>query len=140
LSGTRIVAMDHIGFGCSDQATYEMVDMHHARNLGEFVQALDLREITLVVHDWGGPIGIGALLLTPERVTNLVVLNATVFPIPRDGLTYENFPIPIVFPWSRTPKMVPDRLWGIHSAVAVTAVPAGGGRIMADDWVQQEGP
>lgn len=84
-AGTRLIAMDHIGFGLSDRASFEMVEMHHARNLTQLVEALDLREVTLVVHDWGGPIGIGALLGSPERVANLVVLNSTVFPIPPDG-------------------------------------------------------
>jgi len=119
-AGTRVIAMDHIGFGLSDQATYEMVDMHHARNLAQLVETLDLRNVTLVVHDWGGPIGIGALLQSPERVTNLVVLNSTVFPIPPDGLTYANFPIPILLPWVRNAKVVPDRQWGALAAFVVT--------------------
>lgn len=130
--GARIVAMDHIGFGLSDQASHEMVDKHHAGNLAQLVEALDLRDVTLVVHDWGGPIGIGALLLdSPERVANLVVLNSTVFPIPPDGLTFENFPVPVLFPWARTAKTTPDRIWGIHSAIAVTFAPAGRIGLMA---------
>jgi pimeloyl-ACP methyl ester carboxylesterase len=107
----RIVGMDHIGFGLSDQASFEMVDMHHSANLLELVRHLDLRRTTLVVHDWGGPIGIGALLEEPERVDALMVLNTTVFPIPSDGLTYGNFPITWM-PWYRWPSLVPDRLWG----------------------------
>ncbi len=119
-AGTRVVAMDHIGFGLSDQASFEMVEMHHARNLAQLVKTLDLRDITLVVHDWGGPIGIGALLQSPERVTNLVVLNSTVFPMPPDGFTYENFPIPVFMPWARNAKLVPDRLWGLLAAFVAT--------------------
>ena len=129
--GARIVAMDHIGFGLSDQARHEMVDMHHAGNLVQLVGALDLHDVTLVVHDWGGPIGIGAFLLhSPERVRNLVVLNSTVFPIPPDGLTYENFPVPVAFPWARSAKVTPDRNWGIHSAIVVTGEAAGRARLM----------
>lgn len=41
--------------------------------------------------------------------------------MPPEGLTYENFPIPVLLPWSRTASFVPDRLWGAHSAWAVTA-------------------
>ena len=118
----RIIAMDHIGFGLSDQADFEMVDMHHAHNLLELVRHLDLQDITLIVHDWGGPIGIGALIQEPERISGLVVLNTTVFPIPRDGVTFENYPMSWL-PWSRFPDWVPDRLWGNHSAFAVTATP-----------------
>jgi pimeloyl-ACP methyl ester carboxylesterase len=131
IAGARLIAMDHIGFGLSDQASYEMVDMHHARNLEQLVTALGLEKVTLVVHDWGGPIGIGALLESPERVANLVVLNTTVFPIPPDGLTYENFPVPVVFPWARSARVVPDRMWGVHSGLAVLGEPAGPVRLIA---------
>jgi pimeloyl-ACP methyl ester carboxylesterase len=53
---TRTIAVDHLGFGLSDKprdAGYKPQD--HARRLLEFVRALDLRELTLVVHDFGGP-------------------------------------------------------------------------------------
>lgn len=119
--GVRIVAPDHIGFGLSDQARHEMVDMHHAANLIQLVEALDLRNICLVVHDWGGPIGVGALLLNaPERVAGLMVLNTTVFPIPKDGMTYENYPIPVIFPWARSAH-IPNALWGTHAMFAHAA-------------------
>ncbi|CAA0111446.1 Haloalkane dehalogenase [Zhongshania aliphaticivorans] len=107
----RIIAMDHIGFGLSDQADFEMIDMHHAANLIQLVRELQLEDVTLLVHDWGGPIGIGALLQDHWRVKNLVVLNTTVFPMPEEGLTYKNFPITWL-PWCRVPKLVPNRLWG----------------------------
>lgn len=107
----RLVAPDHIGFGISDQADFEMVDMHHAANLMQLVRHLDLRNIVLVVHDWGGPIGVGALAEEPERVRGLVVLNSTIFPMPPDGATYANWPWRFL-PWCRTPHVVPDRAWG----------------------------
>ncbi len=107
----RMIAMDHVGFGLSDQASFEMVDMHHAENLVQLVRQLDLRDVTLVVHDWGGPIGIGAFIEEPWRVKNLLVMNTTIFPMPEDGITYTNFPVSWM-PWSDTPKLVPDALWG----------------------------
>lgn len=107
----RIIAMDHIGFGLSDQADFEMVDMHHAENLKQLVRHLDLQNVTLVVHDWGGPIGVGALLEDATRVTALHVVNSTVFPMPEEGLTYTNFPYPY-FPWVLTGYIIPWRLWG----------------------------
>ncbi len=119
----RIVAMDHIGFGLSDQAGFEMVDMHHAANLLQLVQYLDLKNIVLVVHDWGGPIGIGTLLREPHRVKGLVVLNSTVFPIPKDGLTYENYPMPL-FSWASTPNFIRDSAWKNSSAYAIIAKPS----------------
>ena len=128
----RLVSMDHIGFGLSDQASFEMVDMHHAANLLQLVQHLDLRDVTLVVHDWGGPIGVGAFIQEPERVKNLLVLNTTVFPMPEDGLTYENFPISWM-PWCDTPKFVPNSLWGGVAAYVVShGAPQGTFRFLAN--------
>lgn len=118
----RLVAADNIGFGLSDQATFEMVDMHHAANLAQLIEALDLRDVTLVIHDWGGPIGVGAFLDCLDRVTRLVVLNTTIFPIPRDGLTYENFPSRLA-PWCRSPSYVPRAGWGGCAASVATAAP-----------------
>lgn len=115
----RIIAMDHIGFGISDRATYEMIDIHHAFNLKLFIQALDLQNITLVIHDWGGPIGIGALIDTPEKVERLIVLNTTVFPMPSTGYEYTNFPFKIL-PWSYTPYFIPNSIWGGLAAYVVS--------------------
>lgn len=118
----RIVSPDHIGFGLSDQATYEMVCMDHAFNLIQLVKYLDLRNVTLVIHDWGGPIGIGAFLKEPERLKNLVILNSSVFPIPPTGITYENFPGKWLY-WARGPKIVPNRFWGAFAAFAIFVKP-----------------
>lgn len=101
----RIVAMDHIGFGLSDDADYQMVEMHHASNLA--------------IHDWGGPIGVGAFIEDAWRVSHLVVMNSTVFPMPSDGYTYQNFPFPLL-PWCITPHIVPNFLWGGLAAYVVS--------------------
>jgi len=115
----RTICMDHIGFGLSDQATFEMTCADHAINLLHLLRRLVLRNVTLVVHDWGGPIGIGAFLHEPDRVSNLVVLNTTVFPIPPDGYMYHrNYPIPLI-PWSRFPILFPDRFWGSVASYTV---------------------
>ncbi len=114
----RIVAMDHIGFGLSDQASFEMVCMDHAKNLLELIEHLDLKNVTLIIHDWGGPIGIGAFLKVPERVSNLIILNTTVFPFPKAGITYENYPLK-QFPWCKTPNIIPNNLWGAFASYAI---------------------
>ncbi len=67
----RVIAVDHIGFGLSDQADFEIVDMNHSENLAQLVRALDLDDITLVIHDWGGAIGTCAFLDMPERISAL---------------------------------------------------------------------
>lgn len=127
----RIVAMDHIGFGLSDQADFEMVDMHHTANLKQLIQHLDLQDVTLVIHDWGGPIGVGTFIDEPERVKALLVMNTTVFPMPFGGLTYTNFPY-WWLPWCQTPKFIPNALWGgVAAAVVSNAVPQSGLRFVA---------
>lgn len=75
---TRCVAPDHLGFGLSDKPGDPGVlrPSDHARRLRALVEALDLTDITLVVHDFGGPIGIALALAVPERIRGLVVLNS----------------------------------------------------------------
>ncbi len=107
----RIIALDNIGCGLSDQASFEMIDMHHAANLKTLIEYLDLSNITLVVHDWGGPIGIGAFLNQMYRVDKLVVLNSTVFPMPKKGITYANWPLRYLS-WSHFGHLIPCSLWG----------------------------
>lgn len=77
----RAIAIDHLGFGLSDKpllAAYKPTD--HAARLLEFVRALDLRELTLVLHDFGGPIGLPVLFEEPERVRSLVIVNSWAWP------------------------------------------------------------
>jgi pimeloyl-ACP methyl ester carboxylesterase len=120
----RIVAMDHIGFGLSDQATYEMVCMDHADNLLQLIRHLNLKNVTLVIHDWGGPIGIGAFLKVPEKVSNLIILNTTVFPLPETGLRYETYPGSWLN-WAKGPRIIPNRLWGSFAAFIIFLKPTG---------------
>ncbi|MCC6765077.1 MAG: haloalkane dehalogenase [Deltaproteobacteria bacterium] len=73
----RVLAPDLFGFGKSDKFT-ERADysyaMHHDAILG-FIEALDLRDITLVCQDWGGLIGLQIAGQHPERFARLVVMN-----------------------------------------------------------------
>ncbi|MBI1903310.1 MAG: alpha/beta fold hydrolase [Planctomycetia bacterium] len=76
----RVVAPDHIGCGLSDKpGDYEYTLARHIENVLELVRSLDLKEITLVAHDWGGPIGLGAAVAMPERFARLVLLNTAAF-------------------------------------------------------------
>ncbi|MFW9937914.1 MAG: alpha/beta fold hydrolase [Candidatus Thorarchaeota archaeon] len=118
----RIINVDHIGFGLSDQATYEMVCMDHCRNLFQLIKILDLKNVTLVVHDWGGPIGIGALLKEPYRLSSLIILNSTVFPLSKEGKTYKNYPISWLG-WARGPHIIPNHFWGSFSSFAIFLKP-----------------
>jgi len=76
----RVVAPDHLGCGLSDKPQrwpYRLRD--HIDNLERLVLSLDLRDLTLGVHDWGGAIGFGFAARHPERVARLVVLNSAAF-------------------------------------------------------------
>jgi haloalkane dehalogenase len=76
-AGYRCVAPDHVGFGRSDKVTdpawYGIA--RHTANLTALIEALDLRDITLFVQDWGGPIGLAQVVTMPERFSRLVVMN-----------------------------------------------------------------
>ena len=76
----RVVAPDLFGFGRSDkpvdQAAYSY-DLH-ARSIERLALEIDLRELTVVVHDWGGPIGLRFAVTHPDRVARLVILNTGV--------------------------------------------------------------
>jgi haloalkane dehalogenase len=76
----RVVAPDLFGFGRSDkpvdQAAYSYDG--HARSIERLALELDLRELTVVVHDWGGPIGLRFAVTHPDRVARLVILNTGV--------------------------------------------------------------
>lgn len=73
----RCVALDHIGFGLSDKPfNYDYSTINHAATLGQLVKYLDLKNITLVMHDFGGPIGVAWALQNPTLICRLVVLNS----------------------------------------------------------------
>jgi len=73
----RKVAPDLIGFGQSDKP--EEIGWYsydrHVESITQLAAALDLHDITLVVHDWGGPIGLRFAVENPERIARLVILN-----------------------------------------------------------------
>lgn len=114
----RVICPDHIGMGISDQADFEMVDIHHAVNLRLLIERLDLRNVVLVIHDWGGPIGVGAFLDEMDRVDALVILNTTIFPMPADGISYTNWPLKLM-PWSSFGWLIPDMFWGGVAALVL---------------------
>ncbi len=76
----RVIAIDHVGCGKSDKPPqYEYVLENHVANLTRLVDALDLRDITLVGHDWGGCIGMGAATRRPDRFRRFVLMNTAAF-------------------------------------------------------------
>ena len=82
--GHRCVAYDHMGFGRSEKpprlAPYTLE--RHIENALAVIDELGLRDITLVAHDWGGPIGLGAMLERPERLRAMVLMNTWAWELP----------------------------------------------------------
>lgn len=83
----RCIVPDHIGCGFSDKPgddRYEYTLSRRVADLERLIDSLDLKEkITLVVHDWGGMIGMSWAVRHPERVARLVILNTAAFPLPK---------------------------------------------------------
>lgn len=72
----RVIAPDHMGFGKSEtpeHRSYWLQD--HIDNIEKFVLALDLSDITLVMHDFGGPVGMGLAARHPGRIRRIVSTN-----------------------------------------------------------------
>jgi cis-3-alkyl-4-acyloxetan-2-one decarboxylase len=81
----RLVAVDHIGCGLSDKPAakdYPYRLRRRVDDLGQLIERLDLRQITLVAHDWGGAIGMGAAVAAPQRFARLVLMNTAAFRMP----------------------------------------------------------
>lgn len=76
----RCVVPDHMGCGFSDKPQdYQYTLENHIQNLTRLVQFLDLKDITLVVHDWGGAIGMGLATRFPHLIKRIIILNTAAF-------------------------------------------------------------
>jgi haloalkane dehalogenase len=83
--GYRCIAPDNIGFGLSEKPeNFSHTPANHAAHLKALVEHLDLQDITLVVHDFGGPIGLSLTLDMPERVRRVVMFNTWFWDLARD--------------------------------------------------------
>jgi haloalkane dehalogenase len=73
----RAIAPDYFGFGRSDKPlrledyTYDF----HVGSISRLVEELDLRDLTIVVQDWGGPVGVRVAVEQPDRIARLVIMN-----------------------------------------------------------------
>jgi haloalkane dehalogenase len=84
-SGYRCIAADHLGFGLSDKPKgWSYLPQDHSANLSALIGGLGLKSITLVVQDWGGPIGLSYAVAQPENVARIVIMNTWAWPVNRD--------------------------------------------------------
>lgn len=91
----RCIAPDHVGCGFSDKpgdSRYDYTLEQRVDDVDRLTDALGLREnVTLVLHDWGGMIGMAWAARHPERVARLVLLNTAAFHLPET----KRFPWPL---------------------------------------------
>jgi haloalkane dehalogenase len=90
LQGTfRCIAVDYLGFGLSDRPPgYGYTPAEHAGVVGELVRELDLKELIVMGHDWGGPIGLSVATADPERIAGLVLGNTWFWPSDRRAMAF----------------------------------------------------
>lgn len=87
----RCIVPDHIGFGFSDKPKdWDYLPKSHAENFEKFMDSLNLENITMVVNDWGGPIGLAYAIKYPKKIKKLVVLNTFLWSAKGDP-HYEKF-------------------------------------------------
>ena len=82
----RVIAPDYAGFGLSfapNDFGYKADEQ--AKLMNEFVQKMDLKNVTIMVQDWGGPIGFNITIKQPERVKALIIGNTWGWPLERTG-------------------------------------------------------
>lgn len=106
----RTVAFDFIGFGRSDKYadkkaySYEL----HYKTLQNVVEQLDLQQITIVVQDWGGLIGLPYSMANPDRISRLVIMN-TMLPSARATSRLKTIPRALpFFIWQFFTKIHPN--------------------------------
>jgi haloalkane dehalogenase len=96
-AGSRVVAPDFFGFGRSDKPADDAVYTFdfHRKSLLALVRALDLKDVTLVVQDWGGLLGLTLPMEMPERFSRLIVMNTALptgeVPLPKGFLDWRDF-------------------------------------------------
>jgi haloalkane dehalogenase len=79
----RVIVPDHIGCGLSDKPQdYHYTLEQHIQNLEILLAHLKLQQISLVVHDWGGAIGMGYAIRHPEKLARFVIFNTAAFVLP----------------------------------------------------------
>jgi pimeloyl-ACP methyl ester carboxylesterase len=91
MAKNRCIAPDMIGFGFSDKPyEWDYLPKSHAAIFEEFMDSLNLNNITLVVNDWGGPIGLSYAIKHPEKIKKLVILNTFLWSV-KDDPYYQKF-------------------------------------------------
>lgn len=82
----RCIAPDHLGFGLSDKPPgADYTPQAHARRLEALLKSLNLTNCTLVVHDFGGPIGFSFAFKHPDKIARVVVANSWLWSLKKEA-------------------------------------------------------
>jgi haloalkane dehalogenase len=114
-SGRRVIVPDMIGFGLSEKPTREYAHTldGHSADLVALIRQLDLKRVTMVCHDWGGPTGLSCALSNPDRMRALVVMSTWAWPTPPAEFHTR------IFPWrTMHAPLVGPYLMGRHNVLA----------------------
>lgn len=95
----RCVAPDHVGMGLSDQPeNYDYTLAARVRDVGALVQHTGLKRVHLVVHDWGGAIGLGWAADHAAQIGRVAVMNTAAFPLARIPARIALCKLPVIGP------------------------------------------
>lgn len=115
----RTIVPDHIGCGLSDKPVdsyYTFSLEQRVDDLEALLESLEIREkITLVLHDWGGMIGMAYASRHPERIARLVILNTAAFPLPVTK------PLPLALKIGRNTQLGAFLIQGLNAFALVAA-------------------
>lgn len=79
-SSYRVIVPDHMGCGLSDKPQkYDYILKNHITNISKLIDHLELSSLSMVVHDWGGAIGMGYSTQFTDKIDKIVVLNTAAF-------------------------------------------------------------
>lgn len=97
----RAIAVDLIGMGKSDKPPLDYTFFDHLEHLTGFIEALDLKNITLVIHDWGGGLGTSYARRHPDNVIGIAFMESVLKPM---DLADADIPTRFLFNRMRDPK------------------------------------
>ena len=78
----RAIAMDNIGFSRSDKPDIEYRFVDHVKYVEGFIEVTGLKNVTLVIHDWGSALGFHYAMRNESNVKGLAFMEALLMPIP----------------------------------------------------------
>lgn len=84
----RVIAVDMIGMGMSDKPNIPYRFIDHAVYFADFMRALGLRDVTLVLHDWGGAVGLDYAANNPANVKAIALMEALIRPMRTDDANF----------------------------------------------------